>query len=515
MAVERFVAANSNPTAKGGKGLAAEVSVRVCQSSDGDDIKQTRLPSIESATKGKRGGKTIVFKESDFIKQSRTSAPDVIYHTQRQQSKVYRKRLSGGEHRGKRLPVDINAVKSDEKSRERMSGRRSHSAGKFHLEPLHRPEVDLKSTLPKLCGRSPSTHKDSSIATQPDADGELSWEPFSCTCRHCGLKFGKHSIVIHERRCLIKQTNACRSSFTDTEGTTINTVKTTSSLEASRPVARIVTVGLGSIYCEQLTLHACLPARPETRTLRHSSLRDSGFGLPFISAGASKNAEYCINAADSSSTEFHSKSSNINDPSGQGMILCEHCGRVVAADRINVHSRLCKPDVLQKISMTSVRFPHTFDRLKVEQENSSRQPHRTPGKKPPTVICYICGREYGTKSIAIHEPQCLKKFEVENRKLPISKRKPLPKKPLEEKAKIVQVISKEDQIVAAAISGGHSAEPMDERMDRIFQQCYTDFERELVPCKRCGRRFAPDRHELHEPKCNAKPLRTHKHGNHT
>lgn len=25
----------------------------------------------------------------------------------------------------------------------------------------------------------------------------------------------------------------------------------------------------------------------------------------------------------------------------------------------------------------------------------------------PTLVCYICGREFGTRSIAIHEPQCL------------------------------------------------------------------------------------------------------------
>uniref|UniRef100_A0A2I2YS77 C2HC/C3H-type domain-containing protein n=1 Tax=Gorilla gorilla gorilla TaxID=9595 RepID=A0A2I2YS77_GORGO len=31
-------------------------------------------------------------------------------------------------------------------------------------------------------------------------------------------------------------------------------------------------------------------------------------------------------------------------------------------------------------------------------------------RRPPAVVCYICGREYGTKSISIHEPQCLKKM---------------------------------------------------------------------------------------------------------
>jgi hypothetical protein len=62
----------------------------------------------------------------------------------------------------------------------------------------------------------------------------------------------------------------------------------------------------------------------------------------------------------------------------------------------------------------------------------------TGGPKPPkegakggprTVVCYICGREFGSKSIGIHEPQCLEKWKVENSKLPKGQRRPVPKKP--------------------------------------------------------------------------------------
>jgi hypothetical protein len=50
-------------------------------------------------------------------------------------------------------------------------------------------------------------------------------------------------------------------------------------------------------------------------------------------------------------------------------------------------------------------------------------------RRPPTIVCYICGREYGTKSISIHEPQCLKKWHNENNLLPKELRRPEPKKP--------------------------------------------------------------------------------------
>ena len=38
---------------------------------------------------------------------------------------------------------------------------------------------------------------------------------------------------------------------------------------------------------------------------------------------------------------------------------------------------------------------------------------------PPRFhVCYICGREFGSKSISIHEPKCLEKWHMENHKLP-------------------------------------------------------------------------------------------------
>ena len=48
---------------------------------------------------------------------------------------------------------------------------------------------------------------------------------------------------------------------------------------------------------------------------------------------------------------------------------------------------------------------------------------------PKFVLCYICGRKYGTQSIDIHEPQCLEKWHIENAKLPPNLRRPPPRKP--------------------------------------------------------------------------------------
>lgn len=36
--------------------------------------------------------------------------------------------------------------------------------------------------------------------------------------------------------------------------------------------------------------------------------------------------------------------------------------------------------------------------------------------RPPAIKCYICGKLFGSKSIKIHEKECLKKWTLENEK---------------------------------------------------------------------------------------------------
>uniref|UniRef100_A0A8C5X732 C2HC/C3H-type domain-containing protein n=1 Tax=Malurus cyaneus samueli TaxID=2593467 RepID=A0A8C5X732_9PASS len=50
-------------------------------------------------------------------------------------------------------------------------------------------------------------------------------------------------------------------------------------------------------------------------------------------------------------------------------------------------------------------------------------------RRPAFKVCYICGREFGSQSIAIHEPQCLEKWRIENNQLPKHLRRPEPRKP--------------------------------------------------------------------------------------
>ncbi|KAK8382363.1 hypothetical protein O3P69_015354 [Scylla paramamosain] len=50
----------------------------------------------------------------------------------------------------------------------------------------------------------------------------------------------------------------------------------------------------------------------------------------------------------------------------------------------------------------------------------------SPMRPPGFRECYVCQREYGSRSIEIHEPQCLEKWRARNASLPKSRLRTLP-----------------------------------------------------------------------------------------
>ena len=49
--------------------------------------------------------------------------------------------------------------------------------------------------------------------------------------------------------------------------------------------------------------------------------------------------------------------------------------------------------------------------------------------KPRALICYICGREFGTKSLKIHLKTCVQMWEYQEEKKPKKERRPIPQPP--------------------------------------------------------------------------------------
>ena len=107
---------------------------------------------------------------------------------------------------------------------------------------------------------------------------------------------------------------------------------------------------------------------------------------------------------------------------------------------------------------------------------------RAKGEPPRMLICYICGRQFGSNSLAIHEPQRMKKWEAENARLPTPERRPRPVKP--------------DVAAAGGVDhAGHAS------VDAQNEAAYRAYESNLSPCPHCGRTFNADRLAVHLRSC--------------
>ncbi|XP_060071157.1 zinc finger protein 474-like [Ylistrum balloti] len=159
------------------------------------------------------------------------------------------------------------------------------------------------------------------------------------------------------------------------------------------------------------------------------------------------------------------------------LIPCGNCGRTFAPDRLSVHQRSCKP----KGGAANMDTSSTSAPL---NQTSGGMMGGSPGGSPPkggprTVVCYICGREFGSKSLPIHEPQCMEKWKIENNKLPKERRRPMPRKPTTE-----------------------DGAPL--TREQMNDAAWENAKAQLIPCENCGRRFATDRLDVHQRSCKPK-----------
>ena len=95
--------------------------------------------------------------------------------------------------------------------------------------------------------------------------------------------------------------------------------------------------------------------------------------------------------------------------------------------------------------------------------------------RPRSLVCYICGREYGTKSLGIHLKSCIKKWDIEQQKLPKKERRPLPKPP----KGLADLLDKKTVT--------------DLDLQQYNNDAFDDYnEKALIKCEYCGRTFGPD-----------------------
>jgi len=101
----------------------------------------------------------------------------------------------------------------------------------------------------------------------------------------------------------------------------------------------------------------------------------------------------------------------------------------------------------------------------------------------PPVTCYICGRDFGTRSIGIHIPSCTKKWDNEQEKLPKSQRRPVPTAP-----------ENFEKVISGEIKG--------KELVKMNQKAFDDYnETALESCPWCGRTFLPTALAHHRKAC--------------
>jgi len=90
------------------------------------------------------------------------------------------------------------------------------------------------------------------------------------------------------------------------------------------------------------------------------------------------------------------------------------------------------------------------------------------------LMCYICGREYGTLSLEIHIKTCKKKWEIEQEKKPKNQRRPCPEAP-----------PNFDKMLSGEIT--------QDTKDIYNEAAFDNYNNKaLVPCSGCARTFNPD-----------------------
>lgn len=177
------------------------------------------------------------------------------------------------------------------------------------------------------------------------------------------------------------------------------------------------------------------------------------------------------------------------ESSQAALVPCQNCGRTFYPDRLVVHQKSCKIQ-----NNNNSRKTYSNDNINSNSSSPMSQRSDPPsnansgrGHQPPSVECYVCGRMFGTHSIAIHEKKCLKKWHAENDSLPKDMRSPIPSKQAPTKISSPQ----------SPTSSARTPIPKSSKEERPISGTKSP----LFPCYLCGKLFTVNSIYIHEPQC--------------
>jgi len=170
------------------------------------------------------------------------------------------------------------------------------------------------------------------------------------------------------------------------------------------------------------------------------------------------------------------------------LYVCSTCGRSFNEGSFEKHQRMCNGAAASKQG-SNKKSP-----TKKNQKESIRSavPENSEPSKPPSIpkyyVCFLCGRQYGSKSLLIHIPYCEKQWLADEEKKPKADRRPLPPRP--EQIQTSTLPSNAEEIAA-------------------FNAAMLSYweKNTLLECKTCGRTFNPEAYEKHQKHCKASNAR--------
>ena len=87
------------------------------------------------------------------------------------------------------------------------------------------------------------------------------------------------------------------------------------------------------------------------------------------------------------------------------MLSCKFCSRTFwDEEKFEQHVRIC-----EDVATDGARAPHANSPGRSPSPNTS--PASPSPKHLPSLLCHICGKQFGTASLEIHMRQCAKKWE--------------------------------------------------------------------------------------------------------
>lgn len=313
---------------------------------------------------------------------------------------------------------------------------------------LYADSLTREGSLESLTGSSDSqetpteTRKERSLS---DTRTTSSSHPNLTVCYICGREYGSKSLKIHEPQCLKKWRLA--------------NPKRSRSPCGRRYEATITKAGSLSSLTSQDNASPRVSPRTASRISR-------------LEKQDKPRSASCDNLLDRSNYKAKTAKGIHQTPR---MILCYLCGKQFTAHSLPIHEKQClkRWDAQKKLEATekaqrdkqskkrhSVHLPVTIKIDHIVEENNNKEiplrsgsygdllstdvtchggdsSQKSEGQekkcfapnKPALVVCYLCGREYGSASISIHEKQCQKRWqENEVKKVNTTSRKGKEKK---------------------------------------------------------------------------------------